>query len=111
MAKRISSPFTVLRFSWWHFSEAMSGQSSACSGDLSLSPSCTRSRAFKGWDEEFSLTLTGDEADEFANTFLHALLGLFGDLGVLWESILHDTGHWRKVANVSIVEIVFVGLG
>lgn len=107
----MSSPFTVLRFSWWHFSEAMSGQSTARTGDLSLSPSYTRSLAFTGWDEGFSLTLTGDEADEFAHTFLHALLCLFGDLGVLWEGILHDPGDWRKVAYVSIVEIVFVGLG
>lgn len=110
MAKRMSSPFTVLRFSWWHFSEAMSSQSSAPQGDLSLSlihalPS------FRGWGGEFSLTFTGDEADKFAHTFLHAFLGLFGDLGVLRESILHDTGDWREVANVSIVEIEFVGLG
>jgi len=57
------------------------------------------------------ITLTRDERDELADTLLHALFCLFGNLGILGERRLHDAGHWRKVANVSIVEINLVGLG
>lgn len=56
-------------------------------------------------------TLTGDKTDKFADTLLHAFLRFFGYLGVFWERIFHDPGHWRKVSYVSIVKIIFVGLG
>lgn len=47
-------------------------------------------------------TFAGDEADEFADAFLHALFGLFGDFGVVGEGLFHDSGNWRKVSDVSI---------
>ena len=47
-------------------------------------------------------TFAGDERDELADTFLHAFLGFFCDFGIVWESTLHDTGDWCKVAYVSI---------
>ena len=56
------------------------------------------------------LTLTRDEGNELANTFLHTLLRLLCDLGVVGKSILHDASDWSKVANVSIKLIKFVGL-
>lgn len=57
-----------------------------------------------------ALTFAGDEGDELANAFLHALFRLFGDLGILGESIFHNAGHWCKVSDVSIVDIVLLGL-
>jgi hypothetical protein len=56
-------------------------------------------------------TLRGDEGYELADAFLHALLGLLCNLGVLRERILHDPGDWSKVSDVSIVYIVLVSLG
>ncbi len=56
------------------------------------------------------LTLAGYERYELAHALLHALLGLFGDLGVVRESIFHDPGHWRKVPYVSIELVVLLGL-
>lgn len=51
-------------------------------------------------------TLAGDETDELADAFLHALLGLLCNLGVLGERVLHDSGDWSKVADVSIKLVV-----
>lgn len=48
------------------------------------------------------LTLAGDEGDELADAFLHALLGLFCDFSVIGKSILHNSSHWSKVAYVSV---------
>lgn len=58
-----------------------------------------------------NLTFAGNERDELADTLLHALFRLLGNLSVLRERRLHDPGHWCKVANVSIVDIVLDGLG
>lgn len=47
-------------------------------------------------------TLTGDEGDELADTFLHAFLGFFGNFGIVWKGTFHNSGDWCKVAYVSI---------
>jgi hypothetical protein len=87
MAKRMSSPLTVLRFSCWHFSEA----------------AARHQRRFRVFGLNLKRTLAGDEGDELAHALLHAFLGLLCDLGVLGQGSLHDAGDWSKVANVSVV--------
>lgn len=57
------------------------------------------------WLVRGSLTFAGDEADKFAHAFLHALLSLLCDFGVLRQGQFHDSGDWRKVADVSVVYI------
>ena len=87
MANRISSPLTVFRFSWWHFSEAVIGQSALQTLRFGL-----------GLEHTFA----SDEGDELAHTFLHALFGFLCDFGIFWKSSLHDPGNWCKVTNVSV---------
>ncbi|XXG71807.1 hypothetical protein AAC387_Pa07g1047 [Persea americana] len=43
--------------------------------------------------------LAGDEADELGDAFLHGLLGIFRDLAVGWNALLHDAADvrdWEK---------------
>lgn len=43
--------------------------------------------------------LGGDERDEFACAFLHALLGVFRNLGCCRQALFHDTadvGYWQE---------------
>ncbi len=54
-------------------------------------------------------TFAGDKGYEFAHAFLHAFLGLLGNLGVLGEGQLHDARHWSKVADVSVQVVVAAG--
>lgn len=42
-------------------------------------------------------TFTGDERDEFAHAFLHALLGFLCYLRIIGQSQLHDTGDCRML--------------
>lgn len=39
--------------------------------------------------------LAGDEADELGDAFLHGLLGIFRDLAVGWNALLHDAADVR----------------
>lgn len=48
-------------------------------------------------------TLAGDERNKLAHAFLHTLLRLFCNFGVLGQSCLHDPSNWGKVMNVSIL--------
>jgi hypothetical protein len=84
----MSSPLTVLRFSCWHFSDAVREVSACATG---IAPANQMPRTF-----------ASDEGYELANTLLHALLGLFGDLRVFGQSGLHDSRDWSKVVDVSI---------
>ena len=86
MAKRISSPLTVFRFSCWHFSEAARNINGR--GHRVVSSN--------------QLTLAGNEGDELADTFLHAFLCFLGYLCIVGESHLHDAGDWSEITNVSI---------
>jgi len=86
MAKRMSSPLTVLRFSCWHFSEA-SRVTSVAGGRRA------------DWKR---FTLARNEGDELADALLHAFLCFFGNLGVVGQCHLHDAGDWSKVTYVSI---------
>jgi hypothetical protein len=85
MAKRMSSPLTVFRFSCWHFSDA----------DQEVSFTSDHFELLR-------LTLAGDEGDKLGDTFLHALLCLLGNLCVFWKGGFHDSRDWSKVADVSI---------
>ena len=96
MANRMSSPLTVLRFSCWHFSDAV------CTHDVIS--------ACREPDAEEVRTFAGDEGDELADALLHAFFGLFRDLGVFRQSRLHDPGDWSKVANVSVTVLVLFRL-
>src|ERR1700675_1594560 len=56
-------------------------------------------------------TFACDEGDELAHAFLHALLCLLRNFGILWECCLHDTSNWSKVSYVSIRGILFPRFG
>jgi len=56
-------------------------------------------------------TFASDEGDELAHAFLHALLCLFRNFGILWKRSLHDTSNWSKVPYVRIRVIMFPGFG
>lgn len=43
----------------------------------------------------FIARLAGDEADELGDAFLHGFLGIFRDLAVGWNALLHDAADVR----------------
>jgi len=47
-------------------------------------------------------TFRCNEGDEFRNAFLHALLRLLRDLGILGQCCLHNPSDWSKVLYISI---------
>jgi hypothetical protein len=96
MANRISSPFTVLRFSCWHFSEAVENKAQSYVSQMD-----------KYQQPDSTLTLTSDKRDKLADTLLHALLGFLGDLRILWQGQLHNTGHLTvDVSTCSCLPII-----
>jgi hypothetical protein len=88
MANKMSSPFTVLRFSCWHFSDA---------GGMAALAVVSWTNLGQGRN-----TFAGDERDELAHALLHAFLGFFGNLCVFWQCHFHDSRNWSKVPNVSV---------
>lgn len=69
MAKRMSSPFTVFRFSCWHFSEAVTEREVTLAG---LGPHCDISQ----WHREVSPSLVMKEMNSLTHSCMHSFASL-----------------------------------
>ena len=89
MAKRMSSPLTVFRFSCWHFSEAT---------DMVVKVS----NLVKRLERRATHTFACDEGNKLAHAFLHAFFCFFCDFGIFRKGRFHYSSNWGKITNVSI---------